>query len=225
MLIVCASHVGIDAQGNVGKLNRVGMDSDSSACGAAIAAYKFCEKNSEPGLLAKICDGDDSVYPGFLDPLDSQQNYIQKASFHSDRLPIPMHPRANTSRRAVCRQQIQRDTTCAQPDGDARRQVRGADPGGPREDLPRRRPLPVFILNGVQINFEGEGVGEDYFCPLAFVLRDTHEEVHDLLPALRELRDADLAHDMAILDFWRKDLERRPGANIVDSIASALKLR
>jgi hypothetical protein len=84
---------------------------------------------------------------------------------------------------------------------------------------------PVFILNGIQINFEGEGVGEDYFCPLSFVLRDTHEEVHDLLPALRELRDADLAHDMAILDFWRKDLERRPGANIVDSIASALKLR
>ena len=80
MLIVCASHVGIDAHGNVGKLNRVGMDSDSSACGAAIAAYKFCEKNSDPKLLAKISDGDTGVYPSFSDPLDSQQSYIQKAS-------------------------------------------------------------------------------------------------------------------------------------------------
>ncbi len=80
MLIVCASHVGIDAQGNIGQLTRVGMDADSSACGAAIAAYKFCEKNSNPKLLAKICDGDRGAYPGFSDPLDGQQSYIIKAS-------------------------------------------------------------------------------------------------------------------------------------------------
>jgi hypothetical protein len=80
MLIVCASHVGIDKNGVVGKLNRVGMDNDSSACGAAIAAYKFCEKNSKPEILAKISAGDASVYPGFNDALDTQQNYIQKAS-------------------------------------------------------------------------------------------------------------------------------------------------
>jgi hypothetical protein len=84
---------------------------------------------------------------------------------------------------------------------------------------------PVFILSGIQINFEGEDVGEDYFCPLSFALRDTHEEVHDLLPALRELRDADLAHDMDILNFWRKDLELRPAASVADSVASALNLR
>ena len=96
---------------------------------------------------------------------------------------------------------------------------------------------PVFILSGIQINFEGDDVGEDYFCPLSFVLRDTQEHIHDLLPALRALRDADLAHDMAILDFWRKDLQDgvdpRPDLggephgekNIVDAIASALKLR
>ena len=71
MLIVCASHVGIDQKGTVGKLNRVGMDNDSSACGAAIAAYKFCEKHSQPEQLAKICSGDTSIYPGFSDPLDT----------------------------------------------------------------------------------------------------------------------------------------------------------
>ena len=81
MLIVCASHVGIDSHGNVGKLNRVGMEKDSSACGAAIAAYKFCEKHSKPEQLAKLCDGDSNMYPGFLDPLDSQQGYIQKARY------------------------------------------------------------------------------------------------------------------------------------------------
>ena len=84
---------------------------------------------------------------------------------------------------------------------------------------------PVFILNGIQINFEGDDVGEDYFCPLSFVLRDTHEEMHDLLPALRELRDADLAHDMAILSFWRKDLEHKSTLDIPNSLARALRLR
>jgi hypothetical protein len=79
---------------------------------------------------------------------------------------------------------------------------------------------PVFILNGVQINFEGEGVGEDYFCPLSFTLRDTDDQEHDLMPELRKLRDIDLAHDVAILDFWRKD---RP--NVLENLASALKLR
>ena len=80
MLIVCASHVGIDGAGNVGRVNRIGMDSDSSACGAAIAAYKFCEIHSAPEQLDKIRRGDPSIYPGFTDELDTQQNYIQKAS-------------------------------------------------------------------------------------------------------------------------------------------------
>lgn len=76
MLIVCASHVGIDSEGNVGKLNRVGMEQDSSACGAAVAAYKFCEAHKHE--LQRVKDGDASIYPAFTDPLDSQQNYIQK---------------------------------------------------------------------------------------------------------------------------------------------------
>ena len=124
-----------------------------------------------------------------------------------------------------------------------------------KEDLEKIFPAdvhyPVFVLNGIQINFEGDDVGEDYFCPLSFTLRDTEDrvcslrlvsrrrrtnmraarsppaqalarfdrpsgarpillrQVHDMLPALRELRDVDLAHDMAVLDFWRKDLDAR----------------
>jgi hypothetical protein len=76
MLIVCASHVGIDSEGNIGRLNRVGMEQDSSACGAAVAAYKFCEAHKHE--LQRVKDGDASIYPAFTDPLDSQQNYIQK---------------------------------------------------------------------------------------------------------------------------------------------------
>ena len=99
---------------------------------------------------------------------------------------------------------------------------------------------PVFILNGVQINFEGEGVGEDYFCPLSFCLRDTDDKEHDLMPELRKLRDVDLAHDVAILDCWlgsgpklpeSAPAEHAPAAtkshrlNMIERVASVFKLR
>ena len=76
MLIICASHVGIDATGKVGKVLRHGMKDESTACGAAVGAYSFC--NSHKQEVAKIAQGDASVYPAFNDPLDMQQNYIQK---------------------------------------------------------------------------------------------------------------------------------------------------
>ena len=59
-----------------------------------------------------------------------------------------------------------------------------------KEDLEKIFPAdvhyPVFVLNGIQINFEGDDVGEDYFCPLSFTLRDT--EVRSLRLAARRRR-------------------------------------
>jgi hypothetical protein len=48
LLIMFAPHVGIDAEGRVGGLQRVGQAKVSSACGAAIGAYKALQDKQEP---------------------------------------------------------------------------------------------------------------------------------------------------------------------------------
>ena len=45
--------------------------------------------------------------------------------------------------------------------------------------IPSELHFPLYIISGVQINFEGKDAGEDYFCPLSFTLRDK-ETVTDL---------------------------------------------
>jgi hypothetical protein len=58
MVIVCCSHVGINDDGVVGNIKRNGMNVDSSACGAAVAAYGYCEMHKDQ--LEKIANGDAS---------------------------------------------------------------------------------------------------------------------------------------------------------------------
>lgn len=47
--VLFAPHVGIDKDGNVGKVSREGQDSSSSACGAAIGAYLAVENDPSEG--------------------------------------------------------------------------------------------------------------------------------------------------------------------------------
>ena len=53
IVILFAPHVGIDKDGNVGKINRPGQDFTSTACGAAIGAFNAVKTNSEEGNFAK----------------------------------------------------------------------------------------------------------------------------------------------------------------------------
>ena len=47
ILIMFAPHVGIDKNGEVGKVNRKGQVQCSTACGAAIGAYNLVKENLE----------------------------------------------------------------------------------------------------------------------------------------------------------------------------------
>ena len=165
MLIICASHVGVDPAGTVGKVHRHGMKDESSACGAAVGAYSFCEAHKDQ--VEKIAEGDAGVYPAFNDKLDMQQNHIQKVIFStfatlrilslfsqfvaSKFNEISQAPNAMTALALACSHRIREELEII---------------------IPPELHFPLFIVQGVQINFEGKEAGEDYFYPISFSLRE-----------------------------------------------------
>lgn len=66
-LIVYGPHVGVDADGNVGTVNRRGRHSGGSCCGSAIAASKYVKDVSE-GICQQVTAPED--------PVDAQQVYV-----------------------------------------------------------------------------------------------------------------------------------------------------
>jgi len=160
MFILCASHVGIDGDGTVGKVHRLGMKEASTACGAAVGAFAFCKENE--AKLTQIEEGDVSVYPKFSDRHDSQQNFIvQFIGKHYKEVADQADPQAALAR--VVSRGILADLKAIIP-GDLH--------------------FPLAIVSGVQINFEGTH-SEDYFQPASFtLLKDGKEE--DLLQTFYE---------------------------------------
>jgi hypothetical protein len=76
LLVIFAPHVGIDAEGRVGGLQRDGQATVSSACGAAIGAYKTLqEKKKSPQDPLQILE---SVEPEDTDQFDPQLEKIVK---------------------------------------------------------------------------------------------------------------------------------------------------
>ena len=51
IVVLFAPHVGVDCEGNVGKVHRHGIDSVTSACGAAIASYNAIKEDKAMGDL------------------------------------------------------------------------------------------------------------------------------------------------------------------------------
>ena len=79
MFILFAPHVGVEYEGTVGALRRVNQDGVSSACGAAVGAFKALK--AEMAAQATAVDGDDSsiygVKSGTSDYFDAQINFIK----------------------------------------------------------------------------------------------------------------------------------------------------
>jgi len=63
-LIVFAPHVGIDADGTVGKIKRENQNAVSTACGAAVGGYKAIMANK--GVVSKSSDPDYDAQIGFI---------------------------------------------------------------------------------------------------------------------------------------------------------------
>jgi hypothetical protein len=175
MVIVCASHVGIDCIGDIGKVHRHGNESNlnSTACAACIAAYGFCESHRD--LVDRVAVGDPAVYPAFAPDhaditLDSQMSFIQKfvASRFKD---VSTASDPMVALAAATSEEIRQFVESI---------------------IPAQLEFPLYILSGIQINFEGEF--EDYFQPITFTVRPPASEKVDLMPNLTCLLDlADVA--------------------------------
>ena len=144
LLIIAASHVGVDDTGNIGKIKRILMEEETTACGAAIAAYTFLADN--PGLVDAVAKRDACAYPRFDDTLDQQQNYIQQwAATVFAQVSTSTNPMAALA--IALSKKIHQDLHAI---------------------FPPRLTSPVMVVTGVQINLEGPDeedgkVSLDYF--------------------------------------------------------------
>jgi hypothetical protein len=66
-LLVYGPHVGVDSDGNVGKVNRRGKQKSGTCCGSAVAATKY---------LKQVVDGQGDILPPPSAALDAQQVFV-----------------------------------------------------------------------------------------------------------------------------------------------------
>ena len=76
IVIVYGPHVGISADGVVGKVERVGMDKPSGACGAALGAYKAIKAEREKQLVSDLAGTQLEGFPYEATQPDVQEDFI-----------------------------------------------------------------------------------------------------------------------------------------------------
>jgi len=152
MFVICASHIGVNQQGKFGRVMRVDMKKETRACGSAIRAYKYINEN--PTKLEGIIKRDKSVYPGFGDPMDAQQNYVLHyvaTRYKEIKAAVASGEDAMVKLSKVVAERIHEDLMSV---------------------IPNEVECPVIVLSGVQINIEDEAEREgeimDYFVPTHF---------------------------------------------------------
>ena len=148
-LIVYGPHVGIDADGVVGKVNRRGREMSGACCGSAAAAAAY---------VASVHTGTRKPCGTPTDCLDAQQNYVGNLLLtHAERL-------ANSSNAAVelpfalfdAQTELMKKivkAACGEVAGDGK----------------------IALLGGIQINTP-DGTS-DYFLPLSFEIRDNQSDL------------------------------------------------
>jgi hypothetical protein len=160
-LIVYGPHVGIDVDGAVGKLNRVGRyDHGSGACcGSATAAHAYCRSVSNGDRKKKV-DPDDYT--------DAQQVWVGSTLLkHAQRLHDATAPEVELPHALFdCQDDLMQhivQKACGEVHGDGK----------------------IALLGGIQVNTP-EGVSE-YFVPQKFhILNNKGELVMDLIEDLKE---------------------------------------
>lgn len=148
-LVVYGPHVGVDADGAVGKVNRRGRDGSGACCGSAAAAA---------GYVSKVTSGEISEAGVPTDPLDAQQTWVgKKLCVHGKRLADAEEPTVELPLALFdCQDELMKNIVskgCGE--------VAGAGL--------------IALLGGIQINTP-EGAS-DYFLPKVFELRNNKGEV------------------------------------------------
>ncbi|CAB9512121.1 Low-co2 inducible protein [Seminavis robusta] len=158
-LIIYGPHVGISKSGEVGKVERVGIELVDNCCGSAIAASNY---------LKGITDGGAVIKTAIQQFTDFQQGAVQELILpHGKRLSDAGDDRMKELPYALYDSQdmLMQDI------------VKGGAAGGKKNGF--------AVLGGIQINTAPDTL--DYFHPLRFDLVNTDGEViEDLLPKLSE---------------------------------------
>jgi Limiting CO2-inducible proteins B/C beta carbonyic anhydrases len=142
-LIVYGPHVGVDAEGKVGTVDRRGRAKGGSCCGSAVAAAGYVE-----GVL----DGGERAPPA-TEAFDAQQNYVGNLLLpHGDRLQAAVDPMVELPYALFDSQDDLMQEIISKACGNVH------DPGR------------IACLGGIQINTPA-GM-DDYFLPLRFDIRD-----------------------------------------------------
>jgi Limiting CO2-inducible proteins B/C beta carbonyic anhydrases len=141
-LLVYGPHVGIDSDGNVGKVDRKGKSKSGACCGSAVAASKY---------ITAVYKGDAEKVAPPTDAVDAQQNYVSAMLLpYGERVAKAADP------------MVELPFVTFEPiDGMMERIVKkgGSKVGGK-----------IAMLGGLQINTP-RGLS-DYFLPLRFDIRD-----------------------------------------------------
>jgi len=146
-LLVYGPHVGVDLEGNVGKVNRRGVAKSSTCCGSAVAASKYIDA---------VMKGDNVVQGPPQDSLDAQQSYVTS-------LLLPYGSRFVNAPEPM----VELPYTTFEPIDGLMTRIVGKAAG--------KVPGQVALLGGIQINTP-PGCS-DYFLPLRFDVRDKDNKV------------------------------------------------
>jgi hypothetical protein len=148
-LIIYGPHVGVDADGIVGKVNRRGRPSSGACCGSAAAAA---------GYVSSVRSGETEMSPPPIDCLDAQQNFVgnmllphgerlEKSGDPSVELPLALFDAQDALMHKIV------DAACGEVAGEGK----------------------IGLLGGIQINTPAGC--EDYFLPLTFEVRNNKGEL------------------------------------------------
>jgi hypothetical protein len=143
-LVVYGPHVGVDSDGNVGKVDRKGKSKSGSCCGSAVAASKY---------IVGVYKGEMEKVGPPADPVDAQQNFVSAALLpYGERVATASNPMVELP--FATYEPIDKMMLNIVKKG-------GAKVGGNGK---------IAMLGGIQINTP-RGVS-DYFLPLRFDIRD-----------------------------------------------------
>jgi hypothetical protein len=160
-IVIFGPHIGVDADGVVGKVNRRGCKHSGICCESAAVAASYV--SSVRKGVAKICTHD-------IDPLDIQQSFVGNILLQCEpRVPSATDPAVELS---IVLYEAQRDLMhrlISSGCGDVEAKSK------------------IALLGGIQVNTPS-GIA-DYFVPLSFKLIDNRgDQLFDLIDCVQENR-------------------------------------
>jgi len=189
LFVISASHIGLNGHGEFGYINRVDQNCEkSNTCGSAIYAYERCEEINDETILQQIAAGEINMY----DELDYQQGFVMKKvakhyqqireSSHNDELVSSLtdellslvYGEDEAAAKEIFLKITQRNLEMVTLAKKLSLEVEEYLHNIISSHTSKR--FRIILLNGVQINLEGNNPTEhDYFFPVSFRCLNSQE--------------------------------------------------